>query len=74
MLASQNVQMPAAVVANVLSVRLYRKISMKLLQKHRQFQLTVTELHLKIRLFNHGLELKGFDEFLRMNAFTLHAD
>ena len=74
MLASQNVQMPAAVVANVLSVLLYKKNSMKLLQKHRQFQLTGTELHLKIRLFNHGLEPKGFDEFLRINAFIVHSD
>jgi len=57
MLASQEVQTPAAVNSNVLSILLCRKYSIQLLEsrKHRQFQLTVSHKHLTIRFFNHGL-------------------
>jgi len=50
-------QTPAAVNAKVLSILLRRRYSIQLLefQKHRQFQLTVGNKHLTIRLFNHGL-------------------
>jgi len=57
LLASQKVQKPAAVTAKVLSILLCRTYSIQLLesQKHPQFQLTVSQQHLTVLLFNHGL-------------------
>jgi len=48
---------PTAVTAKFLSILLSRMNSIQLLesQKHRQFQLTVSQQHQTIRLFNHGL-------------------
>jgi len=57
LLANQKVQTPAAVAAKVLSILLCRTYSIQLLesQKHPQFQLTVSQQHLTVILFNHGL-------------------
>jgi len=43
-------------------------------QKHHQFQLTISQQHQTIRLFESWTKLKRFDESLLMNVFTLHAD
>ena len=59
-LASQKVQTPAVVTVKILSLLLCRKDSIQRLesQKHHQFQLTVSQQHLRIRLFNDGLNWK----------------
>jgi len=60
LLASQKVQTPAAVNANILSILLCRQYSIQLLesQKHLQSQVTVSR-HQTFQSWN---KLKGFDE------------
>jgi len=75
LLTRQKVQTPAAVTAKFLSILLCRENSIQLLQsqKHGQFQLSVSQSAVSNKTFYLWIKLKGFDESLRMNMFTLHA-
>jgi len=73
LLVSQKAQTPAAVTANVLSILLCRKNSIQL-SKASSASADSQPVASNNKTFQSWIKLRGFDESLQMNMFTLHAD